>query len=85
MANEFHHYEHLTEDYEVIVDCLAIGHFKNRQERKFHQHHNPLEFTETNVIGVRQPSWRKADVCFRKPIAFNADIKYGEDWELWLE
>ncbi|CAH6874506.1 Glycosyl transferase [Vibrio chagasii] len=83
MAMSFTNYEHLTEDYEVIVDCFSYwSQFQNRQEQ-FININNPLEFIiENNVIGT-STVMVKADV-FSQTDSFNADIKYGEDWELWL-
>ncbi|CAH7001864.1 Glycosyl transferase [Vibrio chagasii] len=83
MAMSFTNYEHLTEDYEVIVDCFSYwSQFQNRQEQ-FINIDNPLEFIiENNVIGT-STVMVKADV-FSQTDSFNADIKYGEDWELWL-
>ncbi|MFZ3408770.1 glycosyltransferase family 2 protein [Vibrio chagasii] len=83
MAMSFTNYEHLTEDYEVIVDCFSYwSQFQNRQEQ-FINIENPLEFIiENNVIGT-STVMVKADV-FSQTDSFNADIKYGEDWELWL-
>lgn len=83
MAMSFTNYEHLTEDYEVIVDCFSYwSQFQNREEQ-FINIDNPLEFIiENNVIGT-STVMVKADV-FSQTDSFNADIKYGEDWELWL-
>ena len=83
MAMSFTNYEHLTEDYEVIVDCFSYwSQFQNRDEQ-FINIDNPLEFIiENNVIGT-STVMVKADV-FSQTDSFNADIKYGEDWELWL-
>ena len=83
MAMSFTNYEHLTEDYEVIVDCFSYwSQFQNRDEQ-FINIDNPLEFIiENNVIGT-STVMVKADV-FSQTNSFNADIKYGEDWELWL-
>ncbi|NOH35430.1 glycosyltransferase family 2 protein [Vibrio chagasii] len=83
MAMSFTNYEHLTEDYEVIVDCFSYwSQFQNREEQ-FINIDNPLEFIiENNVIGT-STVMVKADV-FSRTDSFNADIKYGEDWELWL-
>lgn len=83
MAMSFTNYEHLTEDYEVIVDCFSYwSQFQNRDEQ-FINIDNPLEFIiENNVIGTSTVIV-KADV-FSQTDSFNADIKYGEDWELWL-
>lgn len=83
MAMSFTNYEHLTEDYEVIVDCFSYwSQFQNRDEQ-FINIDNPLEFIiENNVIGT-STVMLKADV-FSQTDSFNADIKYGEDWELWL-
>ena len=83
MAMSFTNYEHLTEDYEVIVDCFSYwSQFQNRDEQ-FINIDNPLEFIiENNVIGT-STVMVKADV-FSQTYSFNADIKYGEDWELWL-
>ena len=83
MTMSFTNYEHLTEDYEVIVDCFSYwSQFQNREEQ-FINIDNPLEFIiENNVIGT-STVMLKADV-FSQTDRFNADIKYGEDWELWL-
>ncbi|WP_394139208.1 glycosyltransferase family 2 protein [Vibrio chagasii] len=83
MAMSFTNYEHLTEDYEVIVDCFSYwSQFQNREEQ-FINIDNPLEFIiENNVIGT-STVMVKTDV-FSQTDSFNADIKYGEDWELWL-
>ena len=83
MAMSFTNYEHLTEDYEVIIDCFSYwSQFQNRDE-KFINIDNPLEFIiQNNVIGTSTVIV-KADV-FSQTDSFNADIKYGEDWELWL-
>ncbi|MGI9886036.1 glycosyltransferase family 2 protein [Vibrio chagasii] len=83
MAMSFTNYEHLTEDYEVIVDCFSYwSQFQNREEQ-FINIDSPLEFIiENNVIGT-STVMVKADV-FSQTDSFNADIKYGEDWELWL-
>ena len=83
LAMSFTNYEHLTEDYQVIVDCFSYWSQFQDQDEAFINIENPLEFIiENNVIGT-STVMVKADV-FSQTDSFNADIKYGEDWELWL-
>ena len=83
LAMSFTNYEHLTEDYQVIVDCFSYWSQFQDQDELFINIENPLEFIiENNVIGTSTVMVR-ADV-FSQTGSFNADIKYGEDWELWL-
>ncbi|MEZ9439146.1 glycosyltransferase family 2 protein [Vibrio atlanticus] len=83
LAMSFTNYEHLTEDYQVIVDCFSYWSQFQDQDELFINIENPLEFIiENNVIGT-STVMVKADV-FSQTDSFNADIKYGEDWELWL-
>ncbi|CAK2180186.1 teichuronic acid biosynthesis glycosyltransferase TuaG [Vibrio crassostreae] len=83
LAMSFTNYEHLTEDYQVIVDCFSYWSQFQDQDELFINIENPLEFLiENNVIGTSTVMVR-ADV-FSQTGSFNADIKYGEDWELWL-
>ncbi|CAK2107714.1 teichuronic acid biosynthesis glycosyltransferase TuaG [Vibrio crassostreae] len=83
LAMSFTNYEHLTEDYQVIVDCFSYWSQFQGQDELFINIENPLEFLiENNVIGTSTVMVR-ADV-FSQTGSFNADIKYGEDWELWL-
>ena len=83
LAMSFTNYEHLTEDYQVIVDCFSYWSQFQDQDELFINIESPLEFIiENNVIGT-STVMVKADV-FSQTDSFNADIKYGEDWELWL-
>ena len=83
LAMSFTNYEHLTEDYQVIVDCFSYWSQFQDQDELFINIENPLEFIiENNVIGT-STVMVKAEV-FSQTDSFNADIKYGEDWELWL-
>ncbi|MDA0144999.1 glycosyltransferase family 2 protein [Vibrio sp. RW] len=83
LAMSFTNYEHLTEDYDVIVDCFSYWSQFQDQDELFINIENPLEFIiENNVIGT-STVMVKAEV-FAQTDSFNADIKYGEDWELWL-
>ena len=79
----FTNYEHLTEDYQVIIDCFSYWSQFQDQDELFINIESPLEFIiENNVIGT-STVMVKADV-FSQTNSFDADIKYGEDWELWL-
>ncbi|WP_454442371.1 glycosyltransferase family 2 protein [Vibrio bathopelagicus] len=83
LAMSFTNYEHLTEEYQVIVDCFSYWSQFQDQDELFVNIENPLEFIiENNVIGT-STVMVKADV-FSQTDSFNADIKYAEDWELWL-
>lgn len=83
LAMSFTNYEHLTEDYQVVVDCFSYWSQFQDQDELFINIENPLEFIiENNVIGT-STVMVKAEV-FSQTDSFNADIKYGEDWELWL-
>lgn len=83
LAMSFTNYEHLTEDYQVIVDCFSYWSQFQDHDELFFNIENPLEFIiENNVIGT-STVMVKADV-FSQTDTFNADITYGEDWELWL-
>ncbi|WP_299694285.1 glycosyltransferase [uncultured Vibrio sp.] len=83
IAMSFTNYDHLTEDDQVIVDCFSYwSQFQDHTERLITLE-NPLEFIiENNVIGT-STVMVKADVLSQTG-GFNADIQYGEDWELWL-
>ena len=83
LAMSFTNYDHLTEDYKVIVDCFSYWSQFQDQDDMFINIENPLEFIIAyNVIGT-STVMVKTDV-FSQVGSFNADIKYGEDWELWL-
>lgn len=83
LAMSFTNYEHLTEDYQVIIDCFSYWSQFQDQDELFINIESPLEFIiENNVIGT-STVMVKADV-FSQTNGFDADIKYGEDWELWL-
>ncbi|MEZ8880303.1 glycosyltransferase family 2 protein [Vibrio lentus] len=83
LAMSFTNYEHLTEDYQVIIDCFSYWSQFQDQDELFINIESPLEFIiENNVIGT-STVMVKADV-FSQTNSFDADIKYGEDWELWL-
>ena len=83
LAMSFTNYEHLTEDYQVIIDCFSYWSQFQEKDELFFNFEKPLEFIiENNVIGTSTVMVR-ADV-FSQTDSFNADIKYGEDWELWL-
>ncbi|WP_122056258.1 glycosyltransferase [Vibrio sp. Evd11] len=83
LAMSFTNYEHLTEDYQVIIDCFSYWSQFQDQDELFISIESPLEFIiENNVIGT-STVMVKADVLAQTN-SFDADIKYGEDWELWL-
>ncbi|WP_135382532.1 glycosyltransferase family 2 protein [Vibrio tasmaniensis] len=83
LTMSFTNYEHLTEDYQVTGDCFSYWSQFQEQDEAFINIENPLEFIiENNVIGT-STVMVKADI-FSQTESFNPDIKYAEDWELWL-
>lgn len=83
VAMSFTNYDHLTEEYQSIVDCFAYwNQFQGDNSPYIHLEH-PLNFIiKNNIIGT-STVMINADVL-PKIRMFDADIKYAEDWELWL-
>lgn len=83
LAMSFTNYNHLTEDYQPIVDCFTYWNQFQKGEDEFICLENPLEFIiKNNIIGT-STVMIKADIL-SKINRFDANITYAEDWELWL-
>ncbi|MGF1755047.1 glycosyltransferase [Vibrio makurazakiensis] len=83
LGMSFTNYDHLTEQYQSIVDCFSYWEQFHGEERLFIPLNNALEFTiQNNIIGT-STVMVKADVLTQMK-AFDAEIEYGEDWDLWL-
>ena len=83
LAMSFTNYDHLTESYQSIVDCFGYWDQFQGQDEKFITLKNPLDFIiKNNIIGT---STVMVKACVLTQMnRFNEDLKYGEDWELWL-
>ncbi|PQJ89229.1 glycosyltransferase family 2 protein [Aliivibrio sifiae] len=83
LAMSFTNYDHLTETYESIIDCFGYWEQFKGQDEKFITLKNPLDFIiKNNIIGT-STVMVKTEILTQMH-RFNEDLKYGEDWELWL-
>ncbi|MGC9461183.1 glycosyltransferase family 2 protein [Vibrio genomosp. F10] len=83
LALSFTNYDHFTERYQVIIDSFTYWEqFQNCTQESFAVE-NPLALViKNNVIGTSTVMLR-ANVLSKVDL-FDTNIRYGEDWELWL-
>ncbi|MGC9493258.1 glycosyltransferase family 2 protein [Vibrio genomosp. F10] len=83
LALSFTNYDHFTERYQVIIDSFTYWEqFQNCTQESFTVE-NPLALViKNNVIGTSTVMLR-ANVLSKVDL-FDTNIRYGEDWELWL-
>ncbi len=79
-AMSFTNYEHLT-DYKWLSTVLVTG--RSFKMKQLFINIEPLNSLSKITLLVPQPSWWKL-MCSHKPATLMRNIKYGEDWELWL-
>lgn len=83
LAMSFTNYDHLTEEYQVIVDCFGYwDHFQEREDEFIYIEEPLALIIKKNIIGT-STVMVKAEVLSRMN-KFDVCIKYGEDWDLWL-
>lgn len=83
LALSFTNYNHLTEDYDVIVDCFRYwAQFQGRDD-DYIVLDKPLDFIlANNIIGTSTVMIRAS--FLDKSHLFDPTLTYCEDWELWL-
>jgi glycosyltransferase involved in cell wall biosynthesis len=83
LAMSFTNYDHLNEDYGSIVDGFSYSEQFQGQKEKFIKLKNPIDFIiRNNVIGTSTVMVKTSILTNMQ--CFNKDLKYGEDWDLWL-
>lgn len=79
----FTNYDHLNENNEIIIDCLAYWNKYNSAKSMIHFFDNPLnDIFANNIIGTSTVMINKA--VFAKVGLFNEEMSYCEDWHFWL-
>ncbi|WP_375322462.1 glycosyltransferase family 2 protein [Aliivibrio logei] len=83
LTMSFTNYDHLTESYESIVDCFGYWNQFQGHKEEFITLKNPLNFIiKNNIIGTSTVMVKTS--ALTQMNRFNEDLKYGEDWDLWL-
>ncbi len=83
LAATFTNYQHVTEQYEPIIDCFGYWNQFQSDNRHYIIMEDALPFVlQNNVIGT-STVMIKSEV-FKDTEPFDAALKYGEDLDLWL-
>ncbi|NOI22118.1 glycosyltransferase family 2 protein [Vibrio mediterranei] len=83
LAATFTNYQHVTEQYEAIIDCFGYWNKFQSDSRQHIVMDDALEFVlQNNVIGT-STVMIKAEI-FRDIAPFDSSLEYGEDLDLWL-
>ncbi|EDL52137.1 glycosyltransferase family 2 protein [Vibrio mediterranei] len=83
LAGTFTNYQHVTEQYEEIIDCFGYWNQFQSDSRQYIVMNDALEFVlQNNVIGT-STVMIKAEI-FRDIAPFDSNLEYGEDLDLWL-
>ena len=83
LAMSFTNYDHINESYKSIIDGFSYsGQFQGKKE-KFITLKKPIDFIiGNNVIGTSTVMVKTS--ILKNMQCFNTDLKYCEDWDLWL-
>ncbi len=83
VAMSFTNYQHLTEEYQSIIDCFSYwGKFQDNNAASIIIE-NPLNLIiKNNIIGTSTVMLNASIVSNIE--MFDVNAKYAEDWDLWL-